>query len=149
MKIQGRLGLLILSFLILLFPLFTACHSEPVAPQEPRILIINPPAESTITDNSITINTFVERFELVSKVGQGNSPGEGHIIYYMDVAPPMEQGQSTLTADGTCAISTEKSYTWDNIQPGSHVFWVQLVNNDNTPLQPPEAVRVYVTVKQE
>jgi hypothetical protein len=149
MKTQTRLGLFVLSFLILLFPLFIACHSEPVAPQEPRILIINPPAESTTTDNSITIDTFVERFELVGKVGQSNSPGEGHIIFYMDVAPPIELGQSTLTADGTYAISTEKSYTWNSVQPGRHVFWVQLVNNDNTPLQPPEAVRVYVTVKEE
>jgi hypothetical protein len=142
--LQRPVGLIL--FLLILLPL-AACHPEPVMPQDARVLIINPAAESTISSNTITIRTFVERFDLVDKTGQKSSPGEGHIVYYMDVTPPMEQGNSALSADGTYVISTDTSYTWNNVQPGMHVFWVQLVNNDNTPLEPQQAVRVYVTVK--
>ena len=95
----------------------------------------------------VTIRTFVERFDIVDKIGEQNSPEEGHLVYYMDVTPPMEQEKSALSNEGTYAVSTETSYTWNNVGAGEHVFWVQLVNNDNTPLEPQAAVRVYVTVK--
>jgi len=134
--------MLLLSVLLL----STACNPEPVAPQDPTVLIIDPAAESTISSDTVTIRAFVERFDLVDKIGQPNSPGEGHVLYYMDVTPPMQQGESALSADGTYAISMDTSHTWNNVQPGTHTFWVQLVNNDNTPLEPPAAVRVYVTV---
>lgn len=132
---------------ISLILLLTACHPEPVMPQDARILIIDPAAESTLATQTLTIKTFVERFSLVNKTGQQNVAGEGHIVYYKDVTPPMEQGKSALSADGTYAISTDTSHTWNNVPPGTHTFWVQLVNNDNTPLEPQAAVRVYVTVK--
>ena len=124
---------------VFVFLLLAACHPEPVVPQDARILIIDPAAESTRQAGAVTIKTFVERFELTDE--------NGHIVYYMDVTPPMVQGESALTAAGSYAASTEKSHTWDNVPPGEHTFWVQLVNNDNTPLQPPQAVRVYVTVR--
>jgi hypothetical protein len=133
--------------ILLIFILAMGCHPEPVMPQTARVLIVDPSAESTLTTNDVTIKTFVERFNLVDNAGQQNSPGEGHIVYYMDVSPPMVQYKSALTKEGTYAISTETSYTWNNVQPGMHTFWVQLVNNDNTPLEPPAAVRIYATVK--
>jgi hypothetical protein len=136
-----------LSFISLIILLSAACHPEPVVPQDASVLIIDPAAESVTTANSITIKTFIERLNVVEKTGQQNKPGEGHIIYYMDVTPPMEQGKSALSDEGTYAISTETAHTWNNLKPGTHTFWVQLVNNDNTPLEPPAAVRVYVTVK--
>jgi hypothetical protein len=137
---------LIILLLLMVLP-FAACHPEPVAPLDARIYIIDPAAESTIATNAVTIKTFVEKFNLVDKTGQPNSPGEGHIVYYMDVTPPLEQGKKALTADGTYTVSTETSYIWNNVSPGMHTFWVQLVNNDNTPLEPQAAVRVYVTTK--
>jgi hypothetical protein len=139
--------ILSLLFISLILLSFTACHPEPVFPQDARVLIIDPPAESTLDTNSVTIRMFVERFNLVDKTGQQNSPGEGHIVYYMDVTPPMEGGESALSAEGTYTVSTDTSHTWSNIQPGMHAFWVQLVNNDNSPLDPQAAVRVYVTVR--
>ena len=137
---------LLASVLLLLMPL-TACHPEPVVPQDARVLIIDPAAESTLTTNAVTIKTFVERFSLVNRTGEQNVAGEGHIVYCMDSTPPLEQGKSAISENVTYAISSETSYTWNNVQPGVHTFWVQLVNNDNTPLEPPAAVRVYVTVR--
>jgi hypothetical protein len=139
------LRLAVFPLILLLSVSFIACHPEPVMPQTARVLIIHPPAESTTTAESITVKTFVERFNLVNKTGQQNNLGEGHIVYYLDVTPPMEQGKSALTENGTYIISTDMSHTWSNIQPGTHTFWAQLVNNDNTPLEPPAAVRIYVT----
>jgi hypothetical protein len=143
-RIRIFIGLSLFLFLALAI---TACHPEPVVPQDARIYILNPAAESATTGNSITIQTFVDRFNLVNKAGKTKEPGEGHIIYYRDVTPPLEPGKSALTADGTYVISIENSYTWSGLQPGTHTFWVQLVNNDNTVLQPAKAVRVYVTVR--
>lgn len=127
--------------------LLASCHSAVVTPQDARILIISPSAESTSNTDNVTIKTYVERFNLVEKIGQQNSPGEGHIVYYMDATPPIEQGVSALTTEGTYTISTEKTLTWNDVEQGKHTFWVQLVNNDNTPLEPAAAVRVYVTIK--
>jgi len=140
----SKLVLLLSLFAVLVA--FSACHPEPVAPQDARVLIVDPTAESIQAKDEVTINTYVERFNLVNKIGESSGPGEGHIVYYMDVTPPMEQGKSALTVEGTYALSTDTSHTWSGIQPGRHTFWVQLVNNDNTPLQPQAAVRVYVTV---
>ena len=140
-------GFVFLTLFSLAAALFTGCHPEPVIPQDARVLIIDPAAESTVTTSTVTIKTFVERFNLVDKAGQPNSPGEGHLVYYMDAQPPLEQGNSALTPEGTYAVTTETSRTWLNVPPGTHTFWVQLVNNDDTPLEPPAAVRVYVTVK--
>ena len=74
-------------------------------------------------------------------------PGEGHIIFYMDVTPPLKKGESALTAEGTYFITKDKVYVWENVPAGAHTFTVQLVNNDDTPLEPPAAVRAPVTVK--
>jgi hypothetical protein len=124
---------------LLIFAFLTACHPEPVMPQDPRIYIIDPATESSLEAGAVTIKTFVERFELAEETG--------HIVYYMDVAPPMVQDESALPAEGAYAESIDTSHTWTNVPPGEHTFWVQLVNSDGTPLQPPQAVRVYVTVR--
>lgn len=92
----------------------------------------------------ITVN--VTAFKLVDKIGQQNVPGEGHIIYYLDVPPPTTPGKPALTAPGTYAIGTGTSYQWPNVKDGGHVFYAQLVNNDNTPLSPPVTAKVTETV---
>jgi len=64
---------------------------EPGRPEEGRILIIDPSAESTLRTKDVTISTFVDYFTLVDKTGQTAIPGEGHIIYYLDVTPPWKK----------------------------------------------------------
>jgi hypothetical protein len=147
LKIQILQRLTVLILISLAPSSFVACHPEPVVPQDATVYIIDPSAESVTTENSIAIKTFVDRFILVDAVGQANTAGEGHLVYYLDVTPPLEPGSSALTAVGTYAVSTETTHIWGNLQPGKHTFWVQLVNNDNTPLEAQAAVRVYVTVK--
>ena len=137
----------VLSILLIVTGVLSACHPEPVYPQDSRVLIINPAMDSTLDSGDISVKAFVEQFDIVDKTSQQNSAGEGHLVFYMDVTPPMKQGESTLSAEGTYAVSTETSYTWKSVGTGKHVFWVQLVNNDNTPIVPQAAVRINVTVK--
>ena len=142
--IKYKAWLLILTIPFILVA--ASCRPEPVAPDDARVLILDPSASATLPAGDITIKTFVEYFKLVDKSGQANQPAEGHIMFYIDVTPPVTKGDSALTAAGTYFVTTNTSYTWSNVQPGNHTFWVQLVNNDNTPLEPAAAVRVPVTV---
>jgi hypothetical protein len=142
-----KIYLVAVLFILLVLILFPSCRPEPLSPQEAIVIIMSPLAETTLSTNAVTIKTFVENFTLIDKVGQNNSPGEGHLIYYLDVTPPLKQGEPSLTGEGSYVISTELTLTWQNVPAGQHIFWAQLVNNDNTPLQPPSAVRVPVTLK--
>jgi hypothetical protein len=120
---------------------------EPVFPLEPQVLLLSPADGSVFPPGFVTVRAYVENFNLVDKVGQANVPGEGHLIYYLDVLPPVTMGESAIPASGTYVISTTLSYTWENLTPGDHILAVQAVNNDNTPLRYPSAVRVYITIK--
>ena len=89
----------------------------------------------------------LSNFKLVDKTGQANVPGEGHLIYYVDVQAPTTPGQPALTAPGTYAISVSTSFLWPKLfQPGPHTLSVQVVNNDNTPLSPPVTAQVAMNV---
>ncbi len=141
---------------IFLILLLAACHPEPVMPQDASVLILSPSAESTQSSSTVTIDTYLYNFIVVDSAGNvltrhsvqyDHESRQGHLVYYQDVTPPMRSGNTTLTAQGTYAISIDTSHTWNSVSPGKHVFWVQLVNKDNTPLTPPQADRVYVTVK--
>jgi hypothetical protein len=79
-------------------------------------------------------------------IGKQNVPGEGHVIYYRDVTPPTAPGVSALTAAGTCVATTDDFHIWEEVDSGDHTFWVQLVNNDNTPLEPAVIARTDITV---
>jgi hypothetical protein len=125
----------------------TGCRPEPVAPDDATVLILDPPANARLSGPDVTVRTFVNYLTLVEPSGQADKPGEGHLVYYMDVDPPVARGQSALTAQGTCSATTARTHVWNAVSPGNHVFWVQLVSNNNTPLEPPAAVRVPVTVK--
>jgi hypothetical protein len=85
---------------------------------------------------NITITVETTGFNIVPAGQSGQAPA-GHLVYYMDVIPPVTAGQSALTQAGTYVATTSKTQTWQNVTPGPHVFWVMLVNTDNTPLLSP------------
>ena len=97
------------------------------------------------TDN-VSVVVQVSGFALVDKIGQANVPGEGHIIYYLNVQPPTTPGEPAVTAPGTYAASAAMSYVWTDMAEGVYTFSVELVNNDNTPLVPPVVSSVTVNV---
>lgn len=101
------------------------------------------PLTSIVTQVTATTHNFKLSDD---KIGKQNVAGEGHMIYYLDVDPPTAPGESALTADGTFKATTEGFYLWDHVPPGKHTFSVQLVNNDNTPLDPAVVAQVTITV---
>lgn len=102
----------------------------------PTIKVLEPTDGSEVPEGDVTVTAEVNDFELVDEIGQTNTENEGHILYYMDVAVPTAPGEPATTASGTYAPSMNTSYTWKNVSAGMHNFSVQLVNNDQTPLDP-------------
>jgi hypothetical protein len=75
-----------------------------------------------------------------SSISGPNSPGEGHLIFYKNVDTPTTAGQTAFTSPGTFAVTAKTFHTWQNVpinDEGGYGFWVQQVNNDNTPLDIP------------
>lgn len=85
----------------------------------------------------INVIPDVGNFQVIDKIGHQNVPGEGHFIYYFNVTPPTDPGEPALTEHGTFAITADGIASWLGVLPGEYKVWVQLVNNDNTPLDPP------------
>lgn len=87
----------------------------------------------------------VSNFKLSDEIGEQNVVGEGHIHYFLDVEPPTEPGKPAVTAPGTYVDTSELTYYWLDIGTGPHTFWVELVNNDHTPLSPPVIAKSSIT----
>ncbi|WP_164913766.1 outer membrane protein assembly factor BamB family protein [Methanoculleus taiwanensis] len=115
----------------------------------PNVTITMPENGSTVSAGNVTVDVNITNFSLVDNLGGAPVAGEGHIHYYLDVAPPTEQGKPAVPENGSYAVSTNTSYTWENVTPGMHNLSVQLVNNDHTPLDPPVTAMVNVTAEGE
>jgi plastocyanin len=98
---------------------------------------------------SVTISVQVSNFGLVAKQGQTNVTGEGHLHYFLDSVPPTFAGQVAVTQAGSFVVSTNTTHTWQGVAPGVHLFSVELVNNDHTPLNPPLVMLTTLTVLPE
>lgn len=116
-----------------------------------HIEIRQPDDDATVKAGDVRIETAVGDFELVDKIGKAGVEGEGHIIYYLGqrYTVPTAKGQSAVsggTGSFTSLPSASATYTWPNVPAGRHTITVQLVNNDNTPLDPPQTDSVTITV---
>lgn len=112
----------------------------------PSIKITSPDDNATVPAGNVTINVHVDDLTLVDKLGAANEDGKGHIHYFMDVGVPTTPGKPAITSSGTYVPTPNTSYTWTNVMPGKHLFAVELVNNDHTPLNPPKYAMINVTV---
>jgi hypothetical protein len=113
----------------------------------PLLTIVSPGYGVRIPTGDVTAAIVVSNFSVVNKIGQANVPGEGHVIYYLDVTPPTAAGQKAQSAAGTYAETSNTSYTWKNLNSGMHSLSVQLVNNDGTPLNPPVSMTEPVSLQ--
>ena len=133
--------------LLLVVLALAGCRPAQIDPIDPRLLILSPGADSTVSGPDITVKVYVENFELVPGGGTPPTLSSGHLVYYLDVAAPRIAGQTATTAEGTYVVSTSTTHVWSGVSPGPHTFTVQLVNSDDMPLAPPAIVRVPVVVK--
>lgn len=127
-------------------PTPTPNSPEPSPTTTPSLVILQPTEGAVLVDPNVSVIVQVAGLNLVDTTGIVNVSGEGHIIYYYDVAAPTVQGQPAVTAPNTYAITISSSYIWANVPDGVHTFWVELVNNDNTPLNPPVVQKVTVSI---
>jgi hypothetical protein len=150
MIIRTGKHILLLAVMLSAF-LTTACSSATQADNadKPSVEILVPRDDPSATGISgygfCAVLIDVTDFRLVDKAGDSNVQGEGHIHYYLDVEPPAEPGKPAFTEEGTYADTVETLYYWPEIGKGSHTFWVQLVNNDHTLLDPPVIASASVT----
>jgi hypothetical protein len=117
------------------------------APQgTPDIQIISPADNSSLTPGNVEVRVELENF-IISKSDMGaiNRKGEGHLIYYLDEAVPTTQGLPSVT--DTSSVSTDINHVWKHIGAGTHTLSVQLVNNDDTPLDEPVVKVITLEVK--
>ncbi len=117
----------------------------PTITPNPTVRIITPADGTTIPETSVQVSIEVTNFNLVIP-GGADTPGEGHVHYYLDVDIPTAQGQAAVTATGTYKATPETSVTWDNLSPGTHTLSVQLVSNNHTPLASPVTATVTIEV---
>ena len=108
---------------------------------------MNPGYGDILAVGPVTVTVAVTNFMLVDKLGQPAVKGEGHVHYYLDVKPPTDPAKPATTAQGTFTPTALTSYTWPNVAAGMHTFYVQLVNNDHTPVMPPVVDNVTAIVR--
>jgi hypothetical protein len=112
----------------------------------PQLSIVNPADGDTLPPGMVYLAVEVGGF-IVSRVDMGvvNRAGEGHLMYYMDETPPTDPGVPATTERSI--VSTDTNHLWKNITEGQHTFSVQLVNNDDTPLDTPVTATVTLDIK--
>jgi hypothetical protein len=118
--------------------------SPSYAGSSPSMSIIDPPFDGGVLAGNVTVTVAVADFTLVPQ-GSKDYSGAGHLIYYLDVVPPAVAGIPAVSRPGTYGSSSETNYSWRGILPGTHTFAAQLVNDDDTPLDPPVLDAVDVT----
>ncbi len=112
----------------------------------PGMVILSPRDGAILSAGDITVTAQVANFNLVDKLGQPNTPREGHLHYFLDVTAPTAPGKPAVTTPGTYAATASDSYTWKNVSPGMHTLSVELINNDHTPLELPVVATVMINV---
>ena len=104
-------------------------------------------ASDKVSPDTIQVTVKVKNFKLANDLGGKDVQGEGHIHYFLDVKPPVVQGKPSIPPNGTVwAATPDKTYTFTNVKPGRHTVYVELVNNNHTPLNPPEIAKIRVKV---
>ncbi|APV44456.1 Purple acid Phosphatase, N-terminal domain [Dehalogenimonas formicexedens] len=120
----------------------------PAAPPvlTPTLKIAGPLTGTSFDSGDVTISINAGNINLVGD-NRPNAPGEGRVVYYLDVPIPTTPGASAFSAAGTYKESESTTNGWTGLAPGIHILGVQLVQNDHTPFSPPLFATVSVTIK--
>ncbi|HZD44060.1 MAG TPA: hypothetical protein VE134_08405 [Methanomicrobiales archaeon] len=123
----------------------------------PTINITQPTNGSTIMGPTVTVMVNVTNIDLVDPIIATNVSSnllnhtlEGHILYFLDYPPVTTPGQSSIppsSANVTWNMTAKTIFNFTNVSPGPHNVSVELVYNNNTPVQPPANASVDFTVK--
>jgi hypothetical protein len=113
----------------------------------PSVEINFPDDDARLRSDAVFVSITVRSFRLVKNFRERPGAGRGHVIFYVDADPiPTRAGRVAITEDGRYQRAAATSHKWTNVSPGRHRLGVQLVNNDDTPLEPAVTDEVEVTV---
>ena len=129
-------------FIVLSSVILLGCVWSP----QSSVTILSPRYGSTVSSHHLTVLVRVSHFRISDAVNGSAGMPNGHLHFFMDRAPPTIAGEPAITQPGTYATSTNLSYTWRNVSAGRHLFSVELVNDDDTPLSPVAKDQVQVDV---
>jgi hypothetical protein len=121
-----------------------AIHSLASAQELPTIGFVSPAQGEVVTGPDVTVQVEVFDFALVPPSGTGDTPGQGHILYFLDFEPPFIPGQPAIPDDPNVAYAAthETSYTFQDVRPGSHDVFALLVLDSHAPAFPPAIDKV-------
>ncbi len=108
------------------------------------VRLTTPTDGSMLRAGSIGLVAEVAGFDVVAKQFQPPEEGEGHVHFFLDVEELPTTHNRPETGEYRSVSRT--TYTWPDVEPGEHIFAVQLVGNDHVPLDPPARDEVRVTV---
>jgi len=114
---------------------------------QPGAVILTPRDGGIVLAGDVSVTVQVDNFDLVNPGGQPNAARQGHLNYFLDFAAPTTAGQPAVGPSGTYISTADTSYTWHSILPGQHTLSIELVNNDQTPLDTPVVATVMVNVQ--
>jgi len=117
------------------------------AQDQPNVGIVSPVPGAIIVGTDVTIEVVITDFTLVPPTGTDENPGEGHIIYYLDMEPasPFEPAIPSDPA-AIYAVSDQLTHTFEDVAPGPHYVVVLLVHDNDVPVFPPSIDKVSFTV---
>ena len=93
--------------------------------------ITSPLAGAANASPELAVAVQATGFQIVSNPGGANVPGQGHLRYWVDTDPSADPA-----AVGGQDVFQSSFAVDDVVAPGAHTLWVELRNNDGTPLNP-------------
>ncbi len=118
------------------------------------------PKPGVWASNSVYSQVDVGNIYIVTR-NATNIAGQGHIDFYLDMDIPITTGKKagvlpSPLPDGfkgkvyigdSISVQQTQSYTWSGVSNGNHTFGAQVVQNDDTPFNPPIWAKVEITVQ--
>lgn len=105
---------------------------------EPTVEITYPVEGEPVRGTDVLVALTVRAFEITEARGEPRD-GEGHLVYYLDVAelPAGKDATDIAEGAGRAEASSQTSHTWKDVTAGRHTLGAQLVRSDDSPLDPP------------
>jgi hypothetical protein len=97
----------------------------------PSLSITAPTAGTTNASPDLAVTVQATGFQIVNNPGAPNVTGQGHLVYWVDTDPT-----NNPNAPGGQQAFQSTFEVGDMSAPGSHTLYIELRNNDGTPLTP-------------
>lgn len=116
-------------FLVLSLGIFLIGAASRISAANPALFIVQPSPNSTVVSPIVPLKFAVSDFKIVDfRTNPHPALGQGHIHLWVD--------QSTLSAQSAIKI-VSNSYVLENLKPGFHTVYAELVSNNHQPFTPP------------